>query len=416
MVSTDGVSWTENSAPELFAVGRAAWNGSLFVASGLLGRIVSSTDGLNWTRRTLGPGNSIAGAIHANGLYVGVTGTVVPGGGDTYSKSTVVTSPNGRDWTEHDSATTNSLIRVTYGSGRYVAVGDRGTIITSTDASSWTVATSPTTNILYAAAYGAARYVAVGGLTNRATILSSIDGVNWNSISDATNYYGLYAIVFAQNQFVAVGQLAASKQATTLTSPDGLTWTPRTSGATNHLRGITWGNNLYVAAGDKGSLTTSSDGITWANASLSTVINLRCAAYGNGYYVVPGYPSTLFVSTNGINWALRPAFTQVTMQATYAAVWGDDSFILTGYFGQVLESSLFHPSAPQFSLSLRPGTRPFLSVVGPEAHGLEIQSSDTWPPGWQTLTTCTNLSPTTFLPDTCATNVASRFYRAKMLK
>jgi hypothetical protein len=104
------------------------------------------------------------------------------------------------------------------------------------------------------------------------------------------------------------------------------------------------------------------------------------------------------------------------MQATYAAVWGDDSFILTGYFGQVLESSLFHPSAPQFSLSLRPGTRPFLSVVGPEAHGLEIQSSDTWPPGWQTLTTCTNLSPTTFLPDTCATNVASRFYRAKMLK
>jgi hypothetical protein len=81
----------------------------------------------------------------------------------------------------------------------------------------------------------------------------------------------------------------------------------------------------------------------------------------------------------------------------------------------VLESLSFHPPAPQFSLSLRSASRPVLSLTGPESHGIEIQSSDTWPPTWQPLITCTNLSPATFLPDACASNQTARFYRAKIL-
>ena len=42
------------------------------------------------------------------------------------------------------------------------------------------------------------------------------------------------------------------------TSTDGTTWTTRTSGfGTTLIRGVTYGDGLYVAVGDSGKLTTS---------------------------------------------------------------------------------------------------------------------------------------------------------------
>src|SRR5205814_5584050 len=134
------------------------------------------TNGVNWTRRTTGSQNSLVGIIYANGLYVAVGGKVVPGGGDAYSKSTVVTSTNARDWIEHDSGTTNSLIAVAFGNGSYVAVGAGGGITTSTDAMNWSPVASPDTNVLYAVAYGAGKLVAVGGGRIPASTLTSTEG------------------------------------------------------------------------------------------------------------------------------------------------------------------------------------------------------------------------------------------------
>ena len=45
-------------------------------------------------------------------------------------------------------------------------------------------------------------------------------------------------------KFVAVGS-----SGTILTSTDGTTWTSRTSGTSEHLMGITYGNSTYVAVG-----------------------------------------------------------------------------------------------------------------------------------------------------------------------
>jgi len=50
---------------------------------------------------------------------------------------------------------------------------------------------------------------------------------------------------------------------TILTSSDGTTWTSRTSGTTNNLYGVTYGNGTFVTVGDNGVILTSSDGISW---------------------------------------------------------------------------------------------------------------------------------------------------------
>jgi len=58
--------------------------------------------------------------------------------------------------------------------------------------------------------------------------------------------------------FVTVGD-----SGTILTSSDGTSWDNGTSGTTNHLYGVTYGNGTFVTVGDNGVILTSSDGISW---------------------------------------------------------------------------------------------------------------------------------------------------------
>ena len=57
--------------------------------------------------------------------------------------------------------------------------------------------------------------------------------------------------------FVTVGY-----SGTILTSSDGTTWTPRTSGTGTNLYGLTYGNGTFVTVGGSGTLLTSPDGTT----------------------------------------------------------------------------------------------------------------------------------------------------------
>jgi hypothetical protein len=51
-------------------------------------------------------------------------------------------------------------------------------------------------------------------------------------------------VTYGNGLFVAVGE-----DGTILTSPDGVTWTQRTSGTSNWLNGVAYGNGLFVAVG-----------------------------------------------------------------------------------------------------------------------------------------------------------------------
>jgi len=66
---------------------------------------------------------------------------------------------------------------------------------------------------------------------------------------------------------------------TILTSSDGTTWTERTSGTSEYLRGVTYGNGLFVTVGWEGTILTSSDGTTWDNRTSGTTNTLYGVTY-----------------------------------------------------------------------------------------------------------------------------------------
>jgi hypothetical protein len=59
-------------------------------------------------------------------------------------------------------------------------------------------------------------------------------------------------VTYGNGLFVAVGEWG-----TILTSPDGVTWTARTSGTSNLLYDVTYGNGTFVAVGEWGTILTS---------------------------------------------------------------------------------------------------------------------------------------------------------------
>nr|WP_218252749.1 hypothetical protein [Candidatus Magnetobacterium casensis] len=82
-----------------------------------------------------------------------------------------------------------------------------------------------------------------------------------SSTSSSDN--ALNAVIYGSNIFVAVGYTKGSGMI--LTSPDGVTWTQRTSDSPAWFNAVGYGNNTFVVVGDKGTILTSYDGVTWTN-------------------------------------------------------------------------------------------------------------------------------------------------------
>ena len=78
------------------------------------------------------------------------------------------------------------------------------------------------------------------------------------------------------------------------------TWDNRTSGTTDDLYGVTYGNGIYVVVGG-GNILTSSDGITWIIRSAG--VGLRRVIYRNELFVTVG--GKILTSTDGISWTTR---------------------------------------------------------------------------------------------------------------
>jgi hypothetical protein len=96
---------------------------------------------------------------------------------------------------------------------------------------------------------------------------SSPDGVAWTVRAAEAGTDAFNSVVANGNLFVAVGDGGAI-----LTSPNGIDWTPRSSGTAFILTAVTWDGTEFVAvgiptAGDPaappGILLTSPDGETW---------------------------------------------------------------------------------------------------------------------------------------------------------
>jgi len=77
--------------------------GQSFVSVGNSGTILTSSDGISWTKRTSGTSKYLRGVTYGNGLFVTVG-----------ESGTILTSPDGNSWTKRTSGTSKYLRGVTY--------------------------------------------------------------------------------------------------------------------------------------------------------------------------------------------------------------------------------------------------------------------------------------------------------------
>ena len=269
----------------------------LHVASGAGGALYSSTNGIDWIARSSGK----------SGLLMNVNGDgplwVVVG-----ESGAIVTSTNGVDWTARTSPT-NALFRgVAYGNGVYVACGDGGAIARSTDGATWSAVASGTNASLQGVGYG-------------------MDFVNAGDTNEASAESPL---------FVIVGQSGLI-----LTSSNGLSWTPRTSGTSQYLSDVTYGNGYYVAVGNL-RILRSSDGISWSFAT-NNVYFYR-SAYCSGLFKAAGANGSIWSSTDGLAWE---AETSGTTNLLRGISYAEDQFVAVGYNGTILTKGTMGAAAEE---------------------------------------------------------------------
>lgn len=122
------------------------------------------------------------------------------------------------------------------------------------------------------------------------------------------------AVAYGNNAFVVVGN-----KGIILTSSDGVVWTPGSSGTSNSLLGVTYGNNRFIAVGD-GIILTSSDGVTWALKTLAAGTVLTSVIYSKNTFAAVGMGSGL-------------AYDGATPGCILEGVaYGNDAFVTVGHY------------------------------------------------------------------------------------
>ena len=130
-------------------------------------------------------------------------------------------------------------------------------------------------------------------------------GTFWNN-QDSGIFGNINSVANSGSLFAAVtnaGEIA--------TSPNGYTWTTRTSPVSGiALNSIVWSNSQFVAVGNNGSIVTSSNGITWTLRSSGTVASLTGVAWSGSNYLAVG--AAILTSSDGVSWTLRGAAPHVS--------------------------------------------------------------------------------------------------------
>ena len=243
---------------------------ALFVATGDNETVITSADGLNWTKQQELSGNFfttikrsssfvVSGyASSKSGSIAGIPYTVAPGIDSVFGNGVWVSvgysgyqyrSSNGSDWTKLSNSTTQNLSSVAYANGLFVTVGAGGTILTSGNGTVWAKVESGTTFDVNSVCYGNAGWIAVG---SGGLILGSKNGVQWARFKSpvAVNLHGVCSY--------GGTYLACGDSGTILESSDAATWTTTTFSTLPSLDSVTMNSKQAVAIGKSGVILARS--------------------------------------------------------------------------------------------------------------------------------------------------------------
>lgn len=295
----------------------------------------------------------------ADDVTTGGVSLIVAVGEAEESGESVQTSPDATAWTDIDPGNADAWYGITYAAelGLYVAVGyssstESEAIMTSPDASTW-VLRDPDVNaggslegIVWVSELGL--LVATGEV-----VTTSPDGITWTSrgATPGQEYFSSVAWSPSLELFVATAGYSASVH-DTMTSTDGINWT---GGGLISTAGLDWGDvvwaeelGLFVTGSDNvedngvDDIATSPDGTTWTlRSSGITAITTGMVAIAwsptLGLLAAVGFNGFLATSSDGVNWTQR---TGSTDRAWQSVIWAEGiGFVAMANFGGFVMTS-----------------------------------------------------------------------------
>jgi len=294
--SEDGISWTTRAslmpsgslwssmAVGLFDDNSSVGKVSKFVAVANSGQGAYSEDGITWSASSLVTAAMWVDVAFGKQKFVAVSSDV----------TTVRISNDGEVWDQTGTLTTTGFTAIAYGKNRFVAIKS-GTAVTNyatstTVTDTWTAGTLPSSSNWNSIAYGNNRFVAVSS-TNGTIAAYSLDGITW-AASTLPSTAQWNKVTYGQGVFLAVSRTTAAA-----TSPDGVTWTTRTtSTAASGFSSVTFGNRnrygLFVGVGRSTStvatyIRTGATARGRAKVAADKLFQVNITEPGSGYSSTP---------------------------------------------------------------------------------------------------------------------------------
>lgn len=142
-------------------------------------------------------------------------------------------------------------------------------------------------------------------------LIDSVDDVYDSGVSLSTGYQWTQqtsipsgagnCAAFGNGLFVVAGDAGELR-----TSPDGVTWTSRTSGfGATSISAVAYGGGTWVIVGGSHKIATSTDGITWTMVTNSVTGGINCIAFGAGVFVIGTTTAEIWTSPDGATWTNR---------------------------------------------------------------------------------------------------------------
>jgi len=305
--STNGTTWTKRAtsyAPNQYAhiFGVAAGGGKVVGVGRDLLIMTSSNDGATWTTT-----QAMSSDVYQEDIYKVAygNGTFVATGefGGTWRSSDGIT------WTKGSLG--SSIRDVAFGNGEFLAATTSGRIYHSVNGAAWT--SQFVGNHLVALHYDSYRSQWIVGGTK---IWTSSNGSSWTQRLDITNC----KVLIHSLTSTPGGCIAAGESGLMLNSADGVTWRNPDSKTVRYLFGMAYANNTAVAVGNGGPFLGSNNPVylysTHYSASGGTIPalfttcgssapSIRITAPNGGETLTPGNSYTIKWTSSNVTDPVR---------------------------------------------------------------------------------------------------------------